>query len=154
MISKKLIEEIKSKFVLNLKGYHGIAHWARVRRRGLLLAELTNANPKVVELFAFLHDSCRESEDGDDDMHGIRAAKFAYQLVADDVIDVTDEELELLMIACSQHSDGFLYAPITVQTCWDADRLDLGRVDIIPERAKLCTKEARENFYILIRMKK
>jgi uncharacterized protein len=31
-----------------------------------------------------------------------------------------------------------------VQTCWDADRLDLGRVGIIPRPDRLCTEEARD----------
>ena len=35
-------------------------------------------------------------------------------------------------------------ADITVQTCWDADRLDLGRVGIIPRPDRLCTEEARD----------
>ena len=31
---------------------------------------------------------------------------------------------------------------MTVQTCWDADRLDLGRVGIKPDARYLCTAEA------------
>jgi len=40
--------------------------------------------------------------------------------------------------------DGLLEADITVQTCWDADRLDLGRVGKTPRVEKLCTEEARD----------
>jgi uncharacterized protein len=32
---------------------------------------------------------------------------------------------------------------VTVSTCWDADRLDLGRVGIEPHPDYLCTAEAR-----------
>ena len=35
-------------------------------------------------------------------------------------------------------------ADITIQTCWDADRLDLGRVWIIPDPDRLCTEPARD----------
>jgi uncharacterized protein len=42
------------------------------------------------------------------------------------------------------NSDGLLEADITVQTCRDADRLDLGRVGQTPRVEKLCTEEARD----------
>jgi len=32
----------------------------------------------------------------------------------------------------THHSDGAVDADPTIQTCWDADRLDLGRVGIKP----------------------
>jgi uncharacterized protein len=35
-------------------------------------------------------------------------------------------------------------ADVTVQTCWDADRLDLVRIDIQPEAERLCTDAARQ----------
>jgi uncharacterized protein len=31
-----------------------------------------------------------------------------------------------------------------MQVCWDADRLDLGRVGIIPKPDRLCTNAARD----------
>ena len=42
------------------------------------------------------------------------------------------------------HTEGYLDGDITVQTCWDADRLDLGRVGIVPQPEKLCTEGARD----------
>ena len=45
----------------------------------------------------------------------------------------------------SADADGFIEADITVQTCWDSDRLDLGRVGIKPMADKLCTKVAKKN---------
>ncbi len=50
----------------------------------------------------------------------------------------------LLVTACRDHSDGFTRADVTVQTCWDADRLDLGRVGMRPDPGRLCTEAARE----------
>jgi uncharacterized protein len=32
---------------------------------------------------------------------------------------------------------------VTVRTCWDADRLDLGRVGVTPDPILLCTDVAR-----------
>jgi uncharacterized protein len=57
--------------------------------------------------------------------------------------DATDGEMELLCYACEHHSDGMVLGDPTVQTCWDADRLDLGRVGITPNSRYLCTEAAR-----------
>jgi hypothetical protein len=43
------------------------------------------------------------------------------------------------------HAKGLIEADVTVQTCWDADRLDLGRVGIVPDPARLCTAAAKES---------
>jgi uncharacterized protein len=50
----------------------------------------------------------------------------------------------MLAYAVRHHSDGLIEADVTVQTCWDADRLDLGRVGIIPRADRLCTEQARD----------
>lgn len=143
VISKDLIGVIRKEFVLPLDGtHHGASHWARVRDNGLRLARLTGANPEVVELFAFLHDSKR-LYDGPDPGHGRRAAEFARTLRGS-LITLSDEDFECLVFACEYHSDGLTEADITVQTCWDADRLDLGRIGVKPEDRNLCTSVAKE----------
>jgi len=96
----------------------------------------------VVERFAFLHDLGRRNDDHDPE-HGHRAVVIADK-IAGDLIDVTEHELALLQDACEGHSDGHLVADVTVMTCWDADRLDLGRVGIRPEPGRLCNVVARE----------
>ena len=137
----RLANHIRSQFQLDWEGIHGPSHWARVRAMGLELAHVTGADPVVVELFAWLHDSCRLNDENDPE-HGDRAAAFAGELCGD-FFEATDEQLALLQEACRGHSDGHLEADITVQTCWDADRLDLGRVWITPDPARLCTEAAR-----------
>ena len=52
--------------------------------------------------------------------------------------------LDMLVHACEFHSDGLTEADATIQACWDADRLDLGRVGIRPDPRRLCTAAARE----------
>ena len=71
-----------------------------------------------------------------------RAAQMARR-IAGDLIDVTKLELDLLRRACEGHSDGHLEADVTIMTCWDADRLDLGRVGIRPDPARLCNDAGR-----------
>ncbi len=43
-----------------------------------------------------------------------------------------------------EHTMGKTTGDVTVQTCWDADRLDLGRVGIRPHHKYLCTKAAKD----------
>jgi uncharacterized protein len=42
------------------------------------------------------------------------------------------------------HSDGHVEGEPALRACWDADRLDLGRVGIRPDPAYLCTNPARD----------
>lgn len=137
---KQLTQTVLKQFKLDLKGTHGIPHWARVLENGRKLCELNGANRKVVDLFALFHDSKRELE-GKDRMHGQRGAEFAYEMRSE--LDLTDHELELLMIACADHTKGLTEGDLTVQTCWDADRLDLGRILVTPDPTRLCTDAAK-----------
>lgn len=140
-LTQPLIEAIRSRYALEWHGIHGVSHWARVRLNGLKLATATGANRKVVELFAFLHDTCR-IDDGYDSNHGWRAARFAESLLGTHIF-LPDREFELLLQACGGHTSVARHHNVTVQTCWDADRLDLGRVGIVPDPARLCTAAAQ-----------
>ena len=142
VLSRELIRVIRKQFALSWRGLHGAPHWARVRENGLRLAEMTGANTRVIELFSFLHDSQRRNDDSDSE-HGKRAAHFAQSL-AGSLFELTAAELEDLLTACRGHSDGLREGTVTVQTCWDADRLDLGRVGIKPNPHRLCTLAARQ----------
>ncbi|MBX3444310.1 MAG: hypothetical protein KF774_18045 [Planctomyces sp.] len=136
------LQAVLKKYVLPLDGEHGVAHWARVLENGLRLAGETGASVRVVSLFAVLHDSRRVNEIHDPD-HGRRAARFAAKLRGT-VIDLCDDEFRLLATACEGHTHERTHPDVTVQTCWDADRLDLGRVGIVPEPERLCTPTARQ----------
>jgi uncharacterized protein len=141
-LSSQLIQLVRREFVLDWGGIHGAPHWARVRENGLRLSETTGANVKVVEAFAFLHDSQRR-HDGDDRDHGRRAAELVRTL-PNSLLDLVASDIALLAAACEGHSDGGVATDMTVSTCWDADRLDLGRVGIVPDPARLCTDAARD----------
>lgn len=137
-----LIKEILDHYSLPVFGTHGITHWARVYENGLRLASETGANEKVVRLFALLHDSRRRNE-ALDPGHGKRGAELAKTLRGS-FFQVSDHEFELLYEACAAHTDGKTENDITIQTCWDADRLDLGRVSIWPHPDHLCTMTAKD----------
>jgi uncharacterized protein len=93
-------------------------------------------------LFAFLHDVKREADFNDPD-HGERAALFVDSL-SNELLGINNAEKKLLMQACQDHSKGQIEGDVTVRTCWDADRLDLGRGGVRPDTKKLCTDIARQ----------
>lgn len=137
-----IVHAVLEKYALPWDGVHGVNHWARVLENGLRLSEQTGANIEVVQLFAVLHDSRRMNE-GIDDGHGRRGADLAARLRGD-IFQLPDPDFDLLHAACVGHTDGKTDADITIQTCWDADRLDLGRVGICPHASKLCTDAAKQ----------
>jgi uncharacterized protein len=138
---KPLVHRILEDYTLPWHGIHGVGHWARVLENGLRLARETNANIEVVQLFAIFHDAGRGDE-GYDLGHGRRGAELA-RLFRTEWLVLADEKFDLLYEACAGHADGDTEADITIQTCWDADRLDLGRVAICPEPTMLCTEAAK-----------
>ena len=77
-----------------------------------------------------------------DDDHECRGAELAIALRGD-LFNLPDADFELLCYACAAHTEGLTEGDVTIQTCWDADRLDLGRVGMIPAPKKLCTPAAR-----------
>jgi uncharacterized protein len=141
MISRSLIESILCRYALPRDGIHGLSHWARVLENGRKLSEMTCARTRVVELFAVFHDSQRINEAIDED-HGRRGAILATELRGR-AYELKDEDFVLLIQACELHTDGLREGDVTLQTCWDADRLDLWRVGIFPQHDRLCTDPAR-----------
>ncbi len=139
---REIVHTILEEYTLPLHGTHGVPHWARVLENGLRLAGATGANTDVVQLFAVFHDSQRINE-GTDFGHGQRGAEFAAKLRGE-VFDLSDADFRLLYDACAGHTDGGTSSDLTLQTCWDADRLDLGRVGIMPEPTRLCTAAAKQ----------
>jgi uncharacterized protein len=142
MDTSELLKHLRTQFQLDWQGIHGAPHWGRVLDNGLRVAQRTGARIDVVTLFAFLHDS-RRVDDGSDHGHGQRAAEYAVELRGR-CFEIDDAGFVLLTAACRGHSDGLIEADVTVQTCWDADRLDLGRVGRRPDPRLLCTAAARD----------
>lgn len=113
-----------------------------MEQNGLLLATKTGADITVVRLFALFHDAQRVNETVDHG-HGVRSAKLAVSLRGS-LFDISDEAFALLDSACAGHTDGQRTGDPTIGTCWDADRLDLGRVNIIPDERFMSTAFGKE----------
>jgi uncharacterized protein len=122
---------------------HGVAHWARVYDNGSRIAPATGADPEILLLFCLFHDACRVTE-GWDDGHGRRGADLAARWRGE-YFDIPPAGFDLLYEACDRHTDGLTEAEVSLQTCWDADRLDLARASILPSPQRLCTEIARDS---------
>jgi uncharacterized protein len=146
VITPQLLQRILEDYPLPLSGIHSVAHWARVLENGRRLAPLAGADPAVVELFALFHDA-RRMNDGFDPEHGARGATLARALLSQEA-ELDLAQLDLLEVACRDHSRGLRDGDVTVQTCWDADRLDLLRAGTLPLPQFLCTEAARDPLLI------
>ena len=141
IITQPYVDFLTHQYQLSHNGAHGIEHWFRVLMNGRLIAEKTGADIEVIEHFALLHDvkRCDESRDID---HGGRAAEFTKTLIGD-WIHLDNSQTLKLVEAIRFHSMGRLSRDVTIQACWDADRLDLGRVGEKPDPSFLGTRIAR-----------
>ena len=142
ILDKELIIAATGYYRLPLEGRHGRDHWQRVFENGMRLARRTCADTEVVALFALMHDLGRQNE-GVDSEHGARSAEITKQLRSGHSF-LDDAQFQFLYQACAQHNLGYTQADITIQTCWDADRLDLGRIGMMPKRQFLCTDAAKD----------
>jgi uncharacterized protein len=138
----RIWEHVTRDFQCDRDSIHGPSHWRQVERNALLIASQSGAVEEVVRLFAVLHDSRRE-HDGHDTIHGSRAAVYAASLPGK-LFDLSDKHFDLLQYACRWHTHGQLNDDPTIGTCWDADRLDLLRVDIQPAPKFMSTEFGRE----------
>lgn len=142
-----ILDEAVKNFKLGENTDHGLHHWEQVERNALALAKHTKGcNKLVVQLFALLHDCKRENEYEDPD-HGKRAALYIEQLFSEKRLPLSVKQKEILVEACSYHNDPLTSNDPTIGTCWDADRLDLPRVGILPDK-KLLSTEAGKKFLI------
>ena len=136
-----LLQAILRGYVLPLHGYHGVVQWARVLENGIRVAAANGGDAEVVRLFALFHDSRRVNEDVDHG-HGTRGGDLA-RVLRGSLVHLDDARFDLLYEACALHTDGHTTGDPTLLACWDADRLDLGRVGIVPKPELLCTDMAR-----------
>lgn len=139
---------------------HGVAHWTRVHRYGLLLAdtlELSSTQKIAIALFGWTHDLAR-TNDGGGNQHSIDGADYVVDVTNTLFSNFPRDTLDIVRCAIYYHSDGMtaeeaLYQHSlkdnltwsrddilnTLGCCWDADRLDLLRLGIAPQESKMST---------------
>lgn len=137
-----LWKRVTAQFRLGEYTDHGPTHWMTVRRNGLYLAQLHGADEVVIRLFAVFHDSCRENEYRDP-QHGQRGSQLAIDFRKAGHFQLDDARMHLLVTACEIHNGATPQTNPTLAVCLDADRLDLGRVGIVPDPELLSTNTAK-----------
>ena len=141
-----LLDEVGDAYALNLYGAHGIEHWESVYHNTQRLANAYSITSDVFIFFALLHDCKREDEDEDFE-HGKRAALAIQGYQEAGLIPLSPDDLARLVYACANHTKADktdpLYQDLVVQICLDADKLDIGRVGIIPHESHFLTDVAK-----------
>ena len=117
---------------------HGITHFERVEYYGKLL-QTKHTDADVIRAFAYLHDCCREN-DGSDPNHGPRAADFIENWRYTLLSHLDDTQFGKLQDAIRWHTGLKSTNDPTINACFDADRLDLGRVGIAPDPDKMASE--------------
>lgn len=138
------ISRIREWAIANLlnSNIHGVEHWDRVYDNGQKLAN-ANVDLLVVGAFAYLHDVCREN-DGEDIYHGLRASEKVDEIRSTLLGVFTDKQISILKQACQYHTTEHKTGNPTIDVCFDADRLDLWRVGIVPDPKRMATLKGAE----------
>jgi len=139
-----LWEMVEKQFRGSLMGIHGRGHWRQVERNGVMLAEKNGVTAEeivVVRLFAVMHDSQRVNDSWDRE-HGQRAAAYARSLQRVE-FELPEGLLKKLEKACERHALGETTEDVLIGTCWDADRLDLVRLGVVPREELMNTVEGK-----------
>jgi uncharacterized protein len=101
------------------------------------------ADMNVILAFAYLHDSERK-DNAEDIEHGMRASLLIDRIRKTELKALSDEQIEKLKRACELHTIEHRTGDITIDTCFDADRMDLLRVGIMPSPERMATQRGAE----------
>ena len=121
---------------------HGVEHWDRVARFGRMLYQ-EGADMDVILAFAYLHDSERK-DNAVDIEHGNRASMLIDRIRETELKALSNEQIAKLKRACELHTTEHRTGDITIDTCFDADRMDLLRVGIMRGPERMATKRGAE----------
>jgi uncharacterized protein len=123
--------------------FHGMDHFLDVARSAGEIAAVTpGANFVGAVLAAAYHDLGRY-HDNPDPEHGRRSAKIVkrYDLLVPWRSLINEKEV---LDAIKYHTDGKVTTNPTMGSLWDADRLELHRVGILPDPRLMSTVEGKK----------
>ena len=142
VVTQPYVDFLARQYQLNHNRCHDIEYWFRVIINGRLIA----ADIEVIEHFALLHDMVRKDEKWGS-LHGNRSVQFALSL-SGSWIKLNRFQMQQLTEACRDHSMGHLSKDLTIQACWDADRLDVGKLDNMPNHTYPATNIASDPKFV------
>lgn len=153
------IVQILRPLALMESSIHGVAHWARVHRFGAHLVrrmELPQSYRECVSVFAWTHDLARHDDSGGRE-HAIAGARYLDKVIPVAFPALTPSQVSIIRTAIYYHSHGYAADEAqyngwfdglegersqildTMACCWDADRLDLLRLEIEPDPYRMST---------------
>lgn len=138
----QILQKIQADTTSDRQSIHGDRHWKRVAQFGRLIAEQEQLNERVLVLFGYFHD-CQRLNDGTDPEHGPRAAQYVA-VFPKELLGLTSSETNQLMMACHYHTHECETDDPVIRACWDADRLDLLRIGVLPDPTRLSTNTAKK----------
>ena len=125
-----LISDVMSVATHRRSPIHGELHWRAVSQAGIEIAKLNGGRTEIAMAFGLIHDSQRLCDDWDPE-HGLRAAKWASK--SKRLLDLIGKDgRDIVAAAARDHEKGKVTQDRNIGTCWDADRINLWRVGLMP----------------------
>lgn len=144
------INEVETKSFPHLKclstNIHGISHLRRVAYLSGRYAYILKINLNDAVIAGYLHDCAREN-DSNGNSHAYESAYLAKGIIQGN-LPVTN--INKIFYTIYHHADGITTKDPFMGCIWDADRLNLLRIGIIPNEKLLSTQLAKRfySFYI------
>ena len=137
-----ILHTVLEDYTLPWNGFHGVAHWARVLENGLRLAEEIGCRHRGGPA---LCRAARLPAVQRAPRPGARPARCGARAVASGrrISSSPISTSGCCIAPALGHTHERTHPDVTIQTCWDADRLDLGRVGMMPDPRYLSTEIAR-----------
>lgn len=133
----EIFQAAVAQMTLHPFGIHGPIHWYNVYTNTKMLHPNAPADwDWFYWCFAMLHDCCRK-HDMADPGHGLEAARLIDQHHKSDFNTRMNR-------AISQHTTGQTTDDPLIGVCWDADRIDLLRVNIVPDPRFMSTARGKQ----------
>lgn len=152
LIPKNTLKDILEEYELDLKeSFDGIDHISRVIENGIILSEINGSNLNVIIVYAFFHNIKKKNNEQDIG-HAERSANFLRHYESE--LNLTEEEFDTVYDACKDHSDILFNENKDIADCWDADRLDIMRKGLYPNKEKLNSIAAKNPGIITWAMKR
>ena len=145
-LSKKVDINQLQKIILEeqpIRDTYGFSHGQRVANNCNLLAT-PGANRVVMYLFAFLHDAFRYGGESKIE-YGVRSFERLKEMREVLLKNISDDEFNLLQETFRAHSAKMRTGNPTIDTCLDANRLDVIRrgADIYVDSQQMATEKGK-----------
>jgi len=147
----KIVKEVdlicRSNFSFSASKLHGIDHLRQVAYLAGRFALITGASLKPTVIGGYLHDWARHDDYGGNE-HAHKSAELAKRIIKKNWPNIDSEKI---IKAIYFHADGLVSNDPLIGSIWDADRITLTRLGIMPDPKLLSTKIAKRFYNMFIK---